>query len=321
VKSPTVKCPTKECGRYHFRKPQSSDLSEPNNETVTFSKVDGPAWINVHPDGTFSGTPAAADAGQTQKVTVKASDADGEDTAVYTIPVLENGYVWHEGFKFQPDIPWIAVGDKLTFKGSMPKDTWFIRSGHFPFTYTTPYSCYDVAGSLGANSYKFGKGTLRGIAFVLDGKRLGGKAGRVRFTIDLSDVQKPEPTGRGRNIQARRAKKAEKLKAAGLIEEGERYFFVNLYQCVLGDAEEDAVEVVLGDDKLRGKNAEVTVQGNAQLTQLAGRCFKPSDQGIQMLEFDYDGKGDILLTLSAVNEKREAGGARNFRNLSFQFVE
>jgi len=306
---------------HHYRKPESSDLFEPNNETVTFSKIAGPAWIKVHADGAFSGTPTAADAGQTQKLTVKAADVDGEDTAVYTIPVLEAGYVWHEGFKYQPGIPWIAVGDKVSLNKSMPRDTWYIRSGHFPFTYTTKYSCYDVAGVLGANSYKFGVGSLRGMAFVLDGKRFGGKAGKVRFSIDLSDVKKPEPTGRGRNIRNRRAKRAAKLKAAGKIKEGERFLFVSLYRCVLGDAAEDAVEVVLGDDKLYGKNAAVTTRGRAHLKALCSRAFKPSDQGVQTLQFDYSGTGDILLVLSAVNEKGVRGGARNFRNLSFVRID
>jgi len=306
---------------HHYRKPDSSDLFEPNNDTVVFSKVNGPAWIEVHADGTFSGTPAAADAGQTQKLTVKAADVDGEDTAVYTIPVLENGYIWHERFVYQPDIPWMALGDRLSFNKTMPKDTWFIRSGHFPFTYTVQYSCYDVAGSLGANAYKFGAGSLRGLAYVLDGKRFGGKAGKVRFSIDLSDVKKPEPTGRGRNIQNRRAKKAERLKAEGKIKEGERYFFVSLYTCLLSDGEGDAVEIALGDDNVYGKNVEVTTKGKAHLTPLISRTCKPSDQGVQTLEFDYDGKGDILLVLSAANDKGVRGGNRNFDNLSLQILE
>jgi len=313
--------PYKDRVYYHFRKPDSSDLSEPNNETVAFSRIDGPAWIKVDADGTLSGTPTAADAGKTQKLTVKAADVDGHDTAVYAIPVLEKDYVWQESFKYQPDIPWIAVGDRLSFNSSMPKDTWFIRSGHFPFTYTTPCSCYDVASALGANAYKFGRGSLRGMAFVLDGRHFGGKGGRVRFSIDLSDVQKEEPTGRGRNIQNRRAKRMAELKAAGKIKEGERFCFVSLYKFVLSDAEGDTVEVVLGDDKLYGKNAEVTTRGTTKLAALACRDFKPSDQGVQTLEFDYDGTGDILLVLSAVNEKGVGGGNRNFRNLSFRFVD
>lgn len=215
----------------------------------------------------------------------------------------------------------MALGDRLSFNKTMPKDTWFIRSGHFPFTYTTPYSCYDVAGSLGSNAYKFRTGALRGVAFVLDGERLGGKAGKIRFTVDLSDVKKPEPTGRGRNIQNRRAKKAERLKAAGKIKEGERYFFVALYRSALSDAEGDAVELVLGDDNLYGKNAEVTTQGTAQVTPLVSRAYKPPDQGVQTLDFDYDGKGDILLVLSAVNDKGVGDGNRNFDNLSFQRID
>jgi len=296
-------------------------LFEPNNDTVTFSKVAGPAWLKVHANGEFSGTPTAADAGQTQKLTVKAADVDGEDTAVYTIPVLETGYVWHEGLKYQPDIPWIAVGDKLSLNKSTPKDTWYIRSGHFPFTYGAKRACYDVAGVLGANSYKFAVGSLRSMAFVLDGKRFGGKAGKVRFSIDLSDVKKPAPTGRGKNIQSRRAKRNAKLKAEGKIKEGDRFLFVSLYRCVPGNAAEDAVEVVLGDDKLYGKNAEVTTRGRAQLTALCTKSFKPTDQGVKTLEFDYSGTGDILLVLSAANEKGVKGGARNFRNLSIVRVD
>jgi hypothetical protein len=78
--------------------------------------------------------------------------------------------------------------------------------------------------------------------------------------------------------------------------------------------------VVLGDDNLYGRNAEVTTQGAAQLTPLISRHYKPADQGVQTLEFDYDGKGDILLVLSAVNDKGVGGGGRNFDNLSFQFI-
>ena len=313
--------PYKDRVYYHYRKPDSSDLCEPNNDTVSFSKVDGPDWVTVHADGTISGTPTAADAGQKQKLTVKAADVDGEDTAVYAIPVLENGYIWHENFEYQPDIPWMALGDRLSFDKMMPKDTWFIRSGHFPFTYVTPYSCYDVAGSLGANSYKFRTGSLRSLAFVLDGKRLGGRSGKVHFSIDLSDVQKPEPTGRGKNIQNRRARRMEQLKAEGKIKEGEKYFFVSLYVCALSDAAGDAVEITLGDDNVYGRNAEVTAQGAAKLTPLVSRRYKPTDQGVQALDFDYDGKGDILLVLSAVNDQGVGGGNRNFDNLSFRFME
>ena len=110
------------------------------------------------------------------------------------------------------------------------------------------------------------------------------------------------------------------LKAAGKIKEGERYFFVSLYRCALSDSESDAVEVVLGDDNLYGRNAEVTAQGNAQLIPLASKRFKPTDQGVHAMEFHYAGTGDILLVLSAVNDKGVRGGDRNFDNLSFQYV-
>jgi hypothetical protein len=89
----------------------------------------------------------------------------------------------------------------------------------------------------------------------------------------------------------------------------------------LSDAEGDAVQVVLGDDNSYGKNAEVTTQGAAKLTPLVSRGYKPSDQGVQTLEFYYDGKGDVLLVLSAVNDTGVGGGNRNFDNLSFRRID
>jgi len=67
----------------------AGDASDPNaGETLTFSKVSGPAWLNVAADGALSGTPANSDVGP-NLFTVRVSDPGGLwDEAVMSITVL-----------------------------------------------------------------------------------------------------------------------------------------------------------------------------------------------------------------------------------------
>lgn len=51
-------------------------VTEPNNETVTFAKLSGPAWLNVASDGALSGTPSVADVG-TNTFSIQATDSTG----------------------------------------------------------------------------------------------------------------------------------------------------------------------------------------------------------------------------------------------------
>jgi hypothetical protein len=41
----------------------ASSATDPNGDTLSFSKTSGPTWLSVATDGTLSGTPAAADVG------------------------------------------------------------------------------------------------------------------------------------------------------------------------------------------------------------------------------------------------------------------
>lgn len=53
----------------------SASASDPDGDTLTFSKISGPTWLNVAPNGTVSGNP---DAGTTTaNVVVRASDPNG----------------------------------------------------------------------------------------------------------------------------------------------------------------------------------------------------------------------------------------------------
>jgi hypothetical protein len=61
--------------------------SDPNGDTMTFSKVNGPAWLSVASNGSLSGTPLSSDAG-TNVFLVKVSDPAGLfSTATMNLPV------------------------------------------------------------------------------------------------------------------------------------------------------------------------------------------------------------------------------------------
>jgi hypothetical protein len=64
----------------------AGDASDPENDSLTFSKVSGPAWLNVATDGTLSGTPGSADVGS-NAFTVQVSATGGSDTATLNITV------------------------------------------------------------------------------------------------------------------------------------------------------------------------------------------------------------------------------------------
>ncbi|MCB1130149.1 MAG: hypothetical protein KDN05_03410 [Verrucomicrobiae bacterium] len=65
----------------------AGDASDPDaGDTLTFSKVGGPAWLSVAGNGTLSGTPAAGDVG-TNQWTVQVSDGSLTDTATLQITV------------------------------------------------------------------------------------------------------------------------------------------------------------------------------------------------------------------------------------------
>jgi len=54
----------------------ATNASDPNGDTMTFSKVGGPAWLSVAGNGSLTGTPLSADAG-TNVFQVKVSDPAG----------------------------------------------------------------------------------------------------------------------------------------------------------------------------------------------------------------------------------------------------
>lgn len=66
----------------------ASDASDNNGDTLSFSKISGPNWLNVDVSGQLSGTPSSGDVGMNY-VTVAASDGQFTATADVMIEVLD----------------------------------------------------------------------------------------------------------------------------------------------------------------------------------------------------------------------------------------
>ncbi len=66
----------------------ADEASDPDSDPLTFSKVSGPAWLNVSTNGVLSGTPAFKDVGA-NVFTVKVDDGNGgTDSATLNITVI-----------------------------------------------------------------------------------------------------------------------------------------------------------------------------------------------------------------------------------------
>jgi hypothetical protein len=67
----------------------ATNASDPNGDSITFSKLSGPAWLNVAGNGALSGVPADSDAG-TNTFVVRATDSGGMASSA-TLFIYVNG--------------------------------------------------------------------------------------------------------------------------------------------------------------------------------------------------------------------------------------
>lgn len=104
----------------------ASQVTDPNpGDTITFTKIDGPEWLNIATDGTLSGTPTFGDTG-TQSFLVFATDSVGASaraTLTITLPnVLGNGVwsadasgSWGDSSKWSSNFPANGAGNTADF--------------------------------------------------------------------------------------------------------------------------------------------------------------------------------------------------------------
>ncbi|MDP6526280.1 MAG: sialate O-acetylesterase [Kiritimatiellia bacterium] len=252
--------------RYGFHKTWSSELYEPNNDKLSFSKVDGPDWLTVSPDGTFSGLPPSSDAGKAVTFKVKVADADGADAAEYSMKVLGEDTVWFDSFDYLPEIQSLRVDETFELNAQSPRDVYFPGVS----TRNTKRKISDLFIRIGASGHKFGRGSLKSFCILLDGRRFVGKAGDYRFHF--------RQYGIGKYAQV----------------------IVSIYGVDFGRSPDAAVTVQREGKQFYAVPAPVTARGGAKLRKLAEKNYSDtSEAGIQELNFDYAGTGDVLLVFSA----------------------
>lgn len=72
--------------------------SDPNSDTLSFSKTSGPAWLTVHANGSFEGTPGVNELGENSFL-IEVQDPDGAtDTATFTLSVQSYHMVYQDDF-------------------------------------------------------------------------------------------------------------------------------------------------------------------------------------------------------------------------------
>jgi hypothetical protein len=84
INEPTVKAST--IADTEYAESLANDISEPNGDAVTFTKLTGPAWLAVASNGDLTGSATTGDVGL-NIFTVEASDVDGASTGTIHIAV------------------------------------------------------------------------------------------------------------------------------------------------------------------------------------------------------------------------------------------
>jgi len=92
----------------------AGQASDPDGDPLTFSKIDGPAWLQVATDGGLSGTPPLLNTGA-NSFTVQVTDND-EGSAIATLNIFVNGNPADAiaGFSFDTDLNPTSEGSNVT---------------------------------------------------------------------------------------------------------------------------------------------------------------------------------------------------------------
>ena len=149
------------------------DAADPDvGDQLTFSKIDGPAWLDVSPEGNLSGTPLAADVGP-NSFTVAVNDGKGgTDQATLQITV--------DPAETQPSlhIAGIAMSSRLAGKNRYGQATVSIKDGN-----DVAVNGATVSGQWSDLVTKTVSGTTLGDGTVFFESPAGRKAGTFTFTV------------------------------------------------------------------------------------------------------------------------------------------
>jgi len=87
----------------------AADAVDADGDTITFTKLSGPAWLSVAANGSLSGTPTAPDLGLNQFTVQAADGVDGSNSATMNIEVILAGTVVLSEFADAPSENLIAT--------------------------------------------------------------------------------------------------------------------------------------------------------------------------------------------------------------------
>jgi hypothetical protein len=258
--------------RYGFHKTVTSELFEQNGDKLTYVKAGGPDWLEVSPDGSFSGTPPLAAAGKTVIFKVKVADPDGSDTAAYAVKVLGGDTVWYDGFDYLPDIRFHRVDPTYEVDAKSPRGVYFPGVN----VCNAKRAFKDLYIRQSGDGFKFSRGSLKSFSILLDRRLFSGQAGDYRFRFKQFGIGKY------------------------------CHLIFSIYGVDFGGSP-DAKLVIRGEGRdLFAVPAPVTAQGGATLQILAEKNYRDTPEpGCQDLDFKYDGVADVLLVVSASVRKED----------------
>ncbi len=166
----------------------SGNAVDPDGDPVQFSKVSGPAWLQVAANGALSGTPGTADLGL-QTWIVRASDNSGGNTATLRIEVIEiSGAIRIEQLEIWDGVQNPHAADGVVLSGSgTPEDpaVYQIPTG-LRFTATGAIHMTTPGGQDRSIRFNFGPGRnldMSAGSYINVGRRQ--RSGLQTFVLDL----------------------------------------------------------------------------------------------------------------------------------------
>ncbi|WP_020410229.1 putative Ig domain-containing protein [Hahella ganghwensis] len=153
----------------------ATDARDANGDELTFSKVSGPAWLDIASDGTLNGTPTESNLGVNTFV-VEVSDGSLVDTAALNIPVMDGPIAFSD---FES-----GFGDWKNVSTDDSHD-WIRHSGPTPTNYTGPSTGADNSSYYAYLETSPGGANKSGDTAILVGPAVSGSNLHLKFKYHM----------------------------------------------------------------------------------------------------------------------------------------
>lgn len=260
-------------------------------DTIVYSYVSGPAWLNVAANGDLSGTPTTDDLGL-NTFTVRADDQNGGVTDVtLEITVDPPAAIWQEDFS----VATLNVDGDAHVNAEFTTGQWV-----GPSTGGSEGAATIAGGELRLRVVETGefRGYTRGAGIALDESLFTSGAGTYKLFLQVLNYSKSTA-----------------------------YLGVSLYDAQTGTNDGALIEdsyIIDTDNSFTVRNdflrARVGTNETAAVSFRAEEQFNETDDGLGLQEvtFVYDGTGDMVLLLGAMTDV-DSNGSILLDNLSVVF--